>query len=450
MVGSENPNLNKESRVKKRYQKDKQEAVARMQRWAAKKGEAVQVSMARSEVAELAQQSVGELLRKVGKLLIETVMEEEVEELVGERSKPNEERQAYRWGREAGYCIIDGQRVPIDRPRVRSRVHNREIPLGSYALFQKASLVEETVWHKILYGLSMRHYKEVVQQFSDAYGLKKSTVSEHFVAASRRKLEELMKRSLEQVALTAILIDGTIFQGEHLIVAIGVERTGRKLVLGLRQGAVENKAVVEGLLGELADRGVDFNQPRLYLMDGSKAIRSAIVNYAGEAAFIQRCQVHKIRNVCEHMPIAMRPTIKFKMRMAYLQRDVADARRALELLHDELMEHNPSAAGSLAEGLDDTLTIIELGVTPRLRQTLASTNGIESSFSIVDRICSQVKRWQRGDHRLRWIGSALLHAETRWNKITGYRHLPVLIRALDSAYRLRCNLKDDFLQAQAA
>ena len=278
--------------MKKRYQKDKQEAVERIEAWTAEQGKAVKLSLPRGEVAKLAQQSLGELMRRVGKLLIETVMEEEVEELVGERSKPNQQRQAYRWGSESGYCIVDGQRVPIDRPRVRSRVHNREIPLGSYALFQKASLVEETVWHKIMYGLSMRHYKEVVKQFSDAYGLEKSTTSEHFVAASRNKLAELMQRSLEHVSLAAIVIDGTIFQGEHLIVALGIERTGRKLVLGLRQGAVENKTVVEGLLGELAERGVDFNQPRLYLVDGSKAIRSAIVNYAGEAAFIQRCQVH--------------------------------------------------------------------------------------------------------------------------------------------------------------
>jgi transposase-like protein len=432
--------------VKKRYQKDKQEAVARFESWTAKEGEAVQLLLPRSDIAELAQQSLGELLRKVGKLFIETVMAEEVEELVGERCKPNCARQAYRWGSEAGFCIIDGQRVPIDRPRVRSRVHNREIPLGSYALFQKASLVEETVWHKVMHGLTMRHYKQVVQQFAEAYGLEKSTISEHFVEASRHKLEELLQRSLEQVALAAILIDGTIFQGQHLIVAVGVERTGRKLVLGLRQGAVENTAVVQGLLGELAARGLDFSEPRLYLMDGGKAIRAAVLSYAGEAAFIQRCQLHKIRNVCEHVPVALRPTIKFRMRMAYLQRDAADARRALQQLHEELLEINPSAAASLAEGLEETLTLLELRVTPKLLQTLASTNCIESGFSVVENVCKQVKRWQGSDHRLRWIGSALLYAESRWNRITGYRHIPVLVGALDAAYRLRCNLQE----AQAA
>jgi len=428
--------------MKKRYQIRKQQAVERFQSWAASRKEPLQLSFPTADIAELTQQSLGELLRSVGKLFIETVMEDEVEQLVGERSQPNASRQAYRWGRESGFCIIDGQRVPIDRPRVRSRQHNREIPLGSYTLFQKASLIEETVWHKIMHGLTMRHYKVVVQQFADAYGLEKSTTSEHFVRASRSKLEQLMKRSLADVSLTAIVIDGTIFQGQHLIVAIGIERTGRKLVLGVRQGATENATVVGTLLRDLAERGLDFNQPRLYLLDGSKAIRAAIYSYGGAAAFFQRCQVHKMRNVCEHLPPEQRPAVKFRMRAAYLKDEAADARQALYQLHDELMEVNPSAAGSLAEGLEETLTLLELGVTPRLRRALASTNGIESGFAMVQEICRQVKRWQGSDHRLRWVGSALLFAESRWNRIPGYRHLPVLVNALAAAYRLRGDLQE--------
>ncbi len=247
-------------------------------------------------IAELAKSSLGDLLRAVGKLFIETVMETEVEQLVGQRSKRNPKRGAYRWGTEAGFCIVDGQRVPINRPRVRNQ-QNNEIPLGSYEMFQRASLIEETVWHKIMHGLTMRSYKEVVQQFADAYGLEKTTTSDHFIEASRRKLDQLMKRSLADVQLAVIVIDGTIFEGEHMIVAIGIDRFGLKLMLGIRQGATENAAVVGDLLGELAERGVDFNQPRLYVIDGSKAIRRAVSNFAGDAAFFQRCQVHKIRNI---------------------------------------------------------------------------------------------------------------------------------------------------------
>jgi len=412
-------------------------AAEKFQAWAAVNEVPIQLTFPTAGVVELAQQSLGDLLRAVGKVFIETVMETEVQELVGQRSQPNAERKAYRWGRESGFCIVDGQRVPIDRPRVRSRQHNREIPLGSYEVFQKASLVEETVWQKIMHGLTMRSYKEVIQQFAEAYGIEKSATSEHFIQASRSKLDQLMKRSLAHLSLAVILIDGTIFKGQHLIVAVGLDRLGTKVVLGLRQGAAENATVVEGLLGELAERGVDFQQPRLYLVDGSRAIRRAILTYAGDAAFLQRCQVHKIRNVIEYLAESQRPAVKFRMRAAYAKPEAADAKQALYRLHDELMKENPSAAGSLAEGMEETLTVSELRLTPKLREALSSTNTIESSFSLVDKICSQVKRWQGSDHRLRWVGSALLFAESRWNKIHGYRHMPVLVNALDAAYNLR-------------
>jgi putative transposase len=423
--------------VKKQYQISKRRAAQRFEQWAKSNAVPIQLTFPTAGIAELAQHSLGDLLRSVGKMFIETVMESEVRELAGERSQPDAERAAYRWGTEAGFCVIDGQKVPIDRPRVRSRQHNREIPLGSYEMFQRASLMEETVWQKIMHGLTMRSYKEVVQQFAEAYGLEKSATCEHFVEASRTKLKQLMTRSLVDVPLSVMLIDGTIFKGQHMIVAIGVDRLGNKIVLGLEQGATENTSVVQGLLGQLAERGVNFNTPRLYLLDGSKALRAGVISFAGDAAFIQRCQVHKIRNVTEYLPEAERPAVKFRMRAAYLQAEEVDAKNALYKLHDELMEANPSAAASLAEGLDETLTVIDLRLTPRLRQTLSSTNAIESSFSLVAKICAQVKRWQGNDHRLRWISSALLFAESRWNKLHGYRHMPVLVNALDVAYRLR-------------
>jgi len=423
--------------VKRQYQISRRRATERFVKWAKGNEVPLQLTFPTGDIAELAQGSLGDLMRSVGRMFIETVMESEVQQLAGDRSRPNPERQAYRWGKETGFCVIDGQKVPIDRPRVRSRQHNREIPLGSYEMFQRASLVEETVWQKVMFGLTMRSYKEVVQQFADAYGLDKSTTCEHFVEASRRKLKQLMTRSLAGINLAVMMIDGTIFKGQHMIVAIGMDPLGNKVVLGIRQGATENTAVVGELLGELSERGVDFNQPRLYLLDGSKALRSAVVSYAGDAAFIQRCQVHKIRNVTEHLPEAQRPAVKFRMRAAYQMPEAADARQALFRLHDELITDNPSAAASLAEGMDDTLLVSELRLTPRLRQALSSTNAIESGFSTVEKICRQVKRWQGSDHRQRWIASALLFAESKWNKIHGYRHMPVLVNALDAAYRLR-------------
>ena len=396
----------------------------------------MQLSFPSSDIVRLTQNSLGELLRRVGQLFIETVMESEVEQLAGPAWQPRPERKAYRWGSERGYCIVDGQRVPIRRPRVRTP-EGTELRLGSYELFQQASLTEETVWGKIMRGLSMRHYKEVVQQFAEAYGLQKSTVSEHFIAASRRKLEHLMSRSLAGIPLLAIIVDGTIFKGAHLVVAIGIDALGHKIVLGVRQGASQNAPVVTGLFEHLAERGVDFSLPRLYLLDGGRALNAVVRRYCGQAAFIQRCQVHKLRNVAEHLTEQEQYGVKFRMRAAYARKHASDARNLLLKLHDELMQSNPSAAGSLAEDLEDTLTVLEFDVDRRLRQSLSSTNSIESSFSVLERICQQVKRWQGSDHRLRWVGSALLYAESRWNRIRGYEALPKLVTALNQAYQLR-------------
>jgi transposase-like protein len=423
--------------LNKTYQISRRRAVEKFRKIALASPTPIQLTFPLADVAELAQTSLGDLLRGVGKVFIETVMEAEVEQLAGQRSQPNPQRNIYRWGVEDGYCIIDGQRVPIQRPRLRSRT-KKEVPLGSYEMFQRSSLLGETVWQKIMLGLTMRSYKEVVQQFADAYGLEKSTTCEHFVEASRKKLKELMERSLAGLAIAVMVIDGTIFKGQSLVVAVGVDASGRKLVLGLRQGATENATVVGSLLGDLMERGVDFTTPRLYIVDGSKAIRAAIRNHGGDAAFVQRCQVHKIRNVTEHVAEADRHALKYRMRVAYGAAEAADSRNQLYKLHDELLESNPSAAASLMEGLEECLTVSELRLTAKLRETFSSTNCIESGFSIVEHICQQVKRWQGNDHRLRWVGSALLFAESRWNRIHGYRHMSMLINALNAAYQLRC------------
>ncbi|MBV9294039.1 MAG: transposase [Acidobacteriaceae bacterium] len=256
----------------------------------------IQISLPMAEVLSSLEQGLGELVRKVGRMFIECVLESEVEQIAGPRSCRTQTRQAYRWGIEQGSCLIDGQRVPIARPRIRE-CGGKELPLGTYQLFQQATPAEETVWSNIMRGLSMRDYKLVLQQFMDAYGLEKSTISERFVEASRKKLEALMSRSLQHLQICALLVDGTIFKGQHLVVAIGIDAFGKKVVLGLVQGATENAKVVSGLFEHLSERGLDFGQPRLYLIDGSRALRAAIERHAGEAAFIQRCQLHKIRNI---------------------------------------------------------------------------------------------------------------------------------------------------------
>jgi transposase-like protein len=415
--------------MKRRYQMDGPRAEQSFRRWALEKNPNIQMILPLAEVVSLLQDGVGHLLREAGLALMHLVMEEEVRQLAGERHQQHPQRRAHRWGKEAGYCVVDGQKVPLRRTRLRDK-ENREQRLGSYELFQRSAPLERKVWDTMMRGLSTRNYGAVVKEFQQAYGIEKSAVSGNFVEASREKLRELLERPLGELQICAVLIDGSPFRDHQVIVALGIGCDGRKTVLGLRQGATENATVVGELLSDLASRGLDFSVPRLYVLDGSKALGAAVRRHAGEAACIQRCQVHKRRNVLDHLPEQHRQAVKRKLQNAYAMAAYPDAQRALEKLHRELMELNPSAARSLAEGMEETLTVHRLGVPEKLRRSLASTNVIESAFSIVETVCRNVKRWRPGDQIERWVGSGLLLAERQFRKVRGYREIPLLLASL--------------------
>ena len=418
--------------MKKQYQIDQQRAVQEFRRLAREENPNLQMIFPMTEVVGLLQEGVGHLMREAGLALMNLVMEEEVRHLAGERHEQHPARRAHRWGKESGYCVVDGQKVPIERTRLRTP-ENREQRLGSYELFQRSGPLEHAVWDKLMRGLSTRNYGAVVKDFHHAYGVEKSAVSDNFIASSREKLQELMERPLGELRLCAVLIDGTPFRDRQMIVALGINVDGRKTVLGLREGATENTAVVSELLSDLAARGLDFSVPRLYVLDGGKALAAAVRRHAGEAAMIQRCQVHKRRNVIDHLPEEHKSAVRKKLQNAYAMTEYADAKRALDRLHRELMELNPSAARSLEEGMEQTLTVHRLRMPAQLRRTLASTNVIESAFSIVETVCRNVKRWRAGDHIERWVGSGLLVAERQFRKVQGYREIPALLTALAHA-----------------
>jgi putative transposase len=417
--------------MKKPYQIGSQRAVKRLEEMAADGNPAVQMVLPMAEMVGWLHKGVGELIRQAGLQLIQLLMEEEVKQLVGERSRPVPERTANRWGTERGYCVVMGQKVPVERPRVRS-TEEREIRLGSYELFHRGEPLTETVWEKLMLGLSTRRYGEAVRQFTEAYGLEKSAVSEHFIEASRAKLKELMERRLDKRKFCALLIDATPFEGQQMIAALGIGYDGTKTILGIRQGATENATVVGELLGDLMNRGVDFTEPRLYVLDGGKALHAAVKRYAGEAALIQRCQVHKRRNVLDHVADDDKDGVAGKLNAAYALEDYEAAKLALDGLQRELMHLNPSAARSLAEGLEETLTVHRLHVPLQLRMTLASTNVIESAFAIVERVCLNVKRWHKGDQRERWVGSGLIVAEKQFRRVKGHKQIPLLLRVLET------------------
>src|SRR6202162_263913 len=360
---------------------------------------------------------------------MELLMEEEVRERVGERSQPQPGRTANRWGKEPGFCVVMGQKVPIDRPRVRT-TDDQEVRLGSYEMFHRGEPLTETVWEKLMLVLSTRRYGRAVREFAAAYGLEKSAISEHFIEASRVKLKEMMERRLDKTRLCALLVDATPFEGQQMVAALGISQDGRKTILGIRQGATENATVVGELLGDLVSRGLDFTEPRLYVLDGGKALTAAVKKYAGDSAAIQRCQVHKRRNVLDHLSDEQKPGVAKKLNAAYALEDYGAAKQALNVLHRELMDLNPSAARSLGEGMEETLTVHRLHMPAQLRKTMASTNVIESAFSIVEKVCKNVKRWHGGDQRERWVGSGLLVAENQFRRITGYKLIPDLMEEL--------------------
>jgi transposase-like protein len=385
-----------------------------------------------ADIVGLLQEGVGNLLRETGLALMQTVMEEEVRHLAGERHQQHEARRAHRWGKEDGYCVVDGQKVPIRKTRLRTP-DKREQRLGSYELFQGSGPMQAGVWDKMMRGLSTRNYGAVVKDFHNAYGVEKSAVSENFIQASREKVKQLMERPLGELRLCAVLIDGTPFKDRQMIAALGIGCDGTKTVLGIREGATENTAVVSALLSELVERGLDFSAPRLYVLDGGKALAAAVRKHAGEAAFIQRCQVHKKRNVVDHLPDEHKADVKRKLQNAYAMAEYTDAKHALDRLHRELMDLNPSAARSLEEGMEETLTVHKLRVPDQLRRTLCCTNVIESAFSIVETVCRNVKRWRDGDHIQRWVGSGLLVAERQFRKVIGHRQIPLLLSSLATA-----------------
>jgi len=417
--------------MKRPYQIEAQRAVKQLAEMAADGNPSVQMMLPLGELLGWLKRGVGELVRQAGLQLMDLMMQAEVEELVGKRSRRQPDRTANRWGSEQGYCVVMGQKVAIQRPRVRT-TDDQEVRLGSYEMFHRGEPLTETVWEKLMLGLSTRKYGEAVRQFREAYGLEKSAISEHFIEASREKLKQMMERRLDKTRLCALLVDATPFQGQHLVVALGIHEDGRKTILGIRQGATENATVVGELLGDLLERGLDFTEPRLYVLDGAKELTAAVKTYAGEGAAIQRCQVHKRRNVLDHLTDEQKPAVAKKLNAAYALESYDAAKQALTMLHRELMDLNPSAARSLGEGMEETLTVHRLHLPMQLRKTMASTNVIESAFSIVEQVCRNVKRWHDGDQRERWVGSGLLIAEKQFRRIQGYKQIPVLIKELEA------------------
>ena len=390
----------------------------------------VQVPLPMAEVWEELQAEVEHLTGEAGLRIIGAILENEVTQRVGPWHHPGPTAGAVRWGRQPGYVIFSGRKVGVTRPRVRTR-EGQEVDLDSYVRLQHDGRRQRAVREGIVAGLTSRNYRRAVESIVDGYGIEKSSVSREFVQASAAQLQELCEKKLDGLDLVAILIDGIHLGKQVLVVALGIEISGAKHVLGLWQGATENTTVVKELLEDLVARGLNSERRYLFVIDGAKALRAGIERVFGEWAEVQRCQIHKRRNVAEHLPKSAQGDTVRRIRNAYAMKEYAAAKAELEKIFRQLERINPSAARSMEEGLEETLTVHRLGVGTLLRQSLASTNPIESCFSIVEKVARNVKRWREGEQTLRWTATGLLEAQKKFRRVKGYRELQLLHRRMN-------------------
>jgi len=379
---------------------------------------------------ENTQEMLNDLTIRTGLVLMKALMNDEVKLAVGPFYHPDKTSPFRRWTNQSGYVIWAGKKIPLKHPRVRTKDGSKEMPLKTYQAFQDESGLDKRIGERILLGLSGSDYEQAINDFREGYGLKKSSISRHFVRVTKKKLEELMERPLGKLELVVIGIDGIEVAGETLITAVGIDIEGQKHILGLWQGATENADICKMLISEMIRRGLKADRKYLFTVDGSKALSKAIKDVFGAASLIQRCQIHKRRNVRSHLPEEYQDVVDTRIRAAYNMSKYSDAKELLAQTVEYLKEINPTAARSLEEGLEETLTIHRLDLPDILRKTLASTNFVESPFSVTRDVIRDVKRWRKGNQRLRWVASALLEAERRMNRISGYRVIPILINAI--------------------
>jgi transposase-like protein len=330
---------------------------------------------------------------------------------------------------------LGGRRVAVKHPRARSADGEHEVPLETYAYFADRDPLSRVVLEQMLAGVSTRRFARTREPVGEAVAraersTSKSTVSREFVSRTGEHLKELMARSLSDVRLAALMLDGIELKGRCCVVALGVSSEGVKIPLGLWDGSTENKTVTVHLLANLLERGLDVEQGVLVVLDGSKALRAAVNEVFGPVP-VQRCVRHKERNVLDHLPERDRPAVKSRLRKAWASENHQQALDGLRLLASELDRSHPGAASSLLEGLEETLTLTRLGIRGKLKTTLQSTNPIESMIGTVRHTSRNVKRWQSGDMCLRWTAAGMLEAEAQFRRIIGYSDLAKLAVAVE-------------------
>ncbi|CAN5179217.1 IS256-like element ISRba9 family transposase [soil metagenome] len=393
-----------------------------------------ELQLAMADVAALAREGLLAMSVGIGLRVMVEMMESELTDKVGPKHAKIAGRTASRHASAPGSVVLGGRRVPVSRPRART-VEGSEVALETYATFASDDLLREVVLEQMLAGVATRRHRAVAEPVgaaveAEARSTSRSSVSRRFKAATATALEELMARDLGELAVAAMMIDGVMFAGQCCVVALAICTDGTKVPVGLWLGDTENKTVATSLLADLSARGLNASGGLLFVLDGSKALAAGVAKVFGEAALIQRCTLHKRRNVTDHLPKDQQRFVDAKLARAFNNRDPVAGLRAAKELVKALEDRYPDAAASLREGLEDMFTVRRLGLSDRLARTLTNTNAIESMISITRSTAANVKRWRDGKMIKRWVAAGMLNAERSFRRVKGCKDMPTLVAAL--------------------
>lgn len=368
--------------------------------------------------------SLIQALIPVGLEKVKDILQDEVTRLAGAPRKHGKINT--RWGSQGGSVYLLDQKIPIDVPRVRNKELNHEIVLEAYQKLQEPNKLDEQLFLRLLNGLSTHKYKESVQLAPEVFGLSASCASKRFRAWSKKYLEKLTNRSLGAFDFAAVFIDGKRYAADGIVIALGITLDGKKIIVGMEQMNTENSKSVSQFLDKLIARGLKYEEGLLFIVDGSKGIVKALEDKFKEHSAIQRCQQHKKENVVSYLPPDLQKLYRIKLSQAYVQENYSEAKKALNNIYAELNNINPSAANSLAEGMEDTLTLHRLGLNRELKKSFSSTNCIESLMSQLGQYTDKVDRWRNGRHIQEWTASGLLKIEPNLKKAYGWRYMKLL------------------------
>lgn len=378
------------------------------------------------ELVEQCRGAVDEVIDVTGRAAIQAVLELSAQQVTGgELAQPGKKRQGevVRWGRQSGRVKLSDRKLQVDKPRLRKR-SGGEVEIPAYEAMQDDELLGSRMLDILMKGVSTRNYAGVIGEMADTVGVSKSAVSRDTIEAAEKKIDELFERRFDKLDLLAIYVDGLVFSGHTVLAAVGVDRAGNKHLLGLEQAATENAAAAEDLLTSLVERGVSPEKRRLFVLDGSKALRSAVRRVFGDVP-VQRCRTHKLRNVLERLPKDERDQAKAAIRAAW-RLDAKEGQARLEKLAQWYENDWPAVAASLREGLEECFTINRLGLPPSLHRCLATTNIVESPHAGVRQRTRRVTRWKDAAMVKRWAAAAFLDTERSFRKIMGYKDLWML------------------------